>query len=85
VLVSIESAEEVWALPDKLTMHKRDDYKHQKEYRLAFSIQTSVFDYENVECFLVNKETRWPRAWLNEHAHRINVRVGTLEDCCRIA
>src|SRR4051812_2620753 len=48
----------VWALPDRLTMHKRDDYAHQQEYRLAFGIWKSVFDFENVELFIVEKDTR---------------------------
>src|SRR4029450_4958227 len=43
----------VWALPDRLTMHKRDDYTHQKEYRLAFGIWKGVFDFENVELFIL--------------------------------
>jgi hypothetical protein len=76
--------EAVWALPHMLTTHKRKDYEHQKEYRLAFGIRASVFDFENVECFIVNKDTRWPRSRLDEQAHRMKVRLGGLQDCCRL-
>lgn len=67
-----------------MTMHKRDDYRHQKEYRLAFGIGASVFDYENVECFITNKDTRWQRHRLDDQAHRRKVRVGSLKNCCRV-
>jgi len=81
---SANPPEAVWALPHMLTTHKRDDYAHQKEYRLAFGIWRSVFDFENVECFILNKDTRWPTSRLNERQHRKKLRLGGLEDCCRL-
>jgi hypothetical protein len=81
---SANPPEEVWALPHRLTMHKRDDYAHQKEYRLAFGIWKSVFDFENVELFIVDKNTPWPMSRPNEQHHRKKLRVGGLEDCCRL-
>jgi hypothetical protein len=77
--------EAVWALPQMLTMHKRRDrYEHQQEYRLAFGIWRSVFDFENVELLIVDKDTRGPRSRLNEQHHRKKLRLGGLEDCCRL-
>jgi hypothetical protein len=77
--------QEVWAFPDKLTMHKRkDEYGYQKEYRLAFGTRTDVFDFENVECFIVNEDTGWPSTTLDEQAHTFKVRVGALDGCCRM-
>jgi hypothetical protein len=74
----------VWALPDRLTMHKRDDYAHQKEYRLAFGIWKSVFDFENVELFIADKNAPWPVSRPNEEHHRKRLRLGNLRDCCRL-
>jgi hypothetical protein len=76
--------EEVWALPDKLTMHKHEQYKPQREYRLAFGTRASVFDFENVECFIVDRNTRWPRLKLDPQGHRMKLSLGPLEDCCRL-
>jgi hypothetical protein len=72
-------------LPHKLTMHKRrEQFEHQKEYRLAFGIWKSVFDFENVELFIVEKNTPWPISPPNEQQHRKRLRLGGLEDCCRL-
>jgi hypothetical protein len=76
--------EAVWALPHMLTTHKRNDYEHQKEYRLAFGIRASVFDFENVELLIVDKDSRWPISRPNEQQHRKRLRLGGLEDCCRL-
>lgn len=76
--------EEVWALPNRLTMHKREEYRPQSEYRLAFGIRPNVFDFEHVECFVVDKATRWPRLTLDEQRHSIKLRVGCLTDCCSL-
>ena len=76
--------EAVWALPDRLTMHKRDDYAHQKEYRLAFGIWKSVFDFENVELFVADKDALSQLSRPSDKHDRKRVRIGSLEDCCRI-
>ncbi len=76
--------EEVWALPDRLTMHKRNQYESQREYRLAFGTRANVFDYENVECFIVDENTHWPRLTLDPQVHRLKLRLGSLRDCCRL-
>jgi hypothetical protein len=75
---------EVWALPHRLTMHKRDQYASQCEYRLAFGTRANVFDYENVECVVVDKNTIWSRLTLDPQVHRLKLRLGTLRDCCRL-
>jgi len=71
-------------LPHMLTMHKRDDYAHQKEYRLAFGILKSVFDFENVELFIVEKNTPWSVSRPKDTHQRKKSRLGGLEDCCRL-
>ena len=76
--------EEVWALPDRLTMHKHHDYSVQKEYRLAFGTRANVFDFENIEGFVVHKDYRWPRLTLDPQGHRMRLRIGPLTDCCRL-
>jgi hypothetical protein len=76
--------EEVWELPDRLTMHKRDQYESQCEYRLAFGTRANVFDYGNVECFMVDENTHWPQITLNPQVHRLKLRLGNLRDCCRL-
>ena len=43
-------------------MHKHERFERQQEYRLAFGTRANVFDFENVECFIVDKDTRWPRS-----------------------
>ena len=43
-----------------------------------------VFDFENIEGFVVHKDYRWPRLTLNPQAHRLKLRVGPLKDCCRL-
>lgn len=76
--------EEVWALPDRLTMHKHESYRPQREYRFAFGTRTSAFDFENIECFVVHDEFRWPKQVLDPQVHRLKLRLGNLEDCCRV-
>jgi hypothetical protein len=76
--------EEVWALPHKLTMHKHEQYEPQREYRLSFGTRANAFDFENVECFLVDRNTRWPRLKLDPQGHRMKLYLGPLEDCCRL-
>lgn len=76
--------EEVWALPDRLTMHKRRNYESQREYRFAFGTRADVFDFERVECFVVGPDLQWPRVSLDLQCHRMKLRLGTLTDCCRL-
>jgi hypothetical protein len=76
--------EAVWALPHMLTLHKRDEYERQREYRLAFGIRAGIFDFENVETFIVDKNSPWPILPANEQHHRKRVRIGGLNDCCRL-
>ena len=76
--------ENVWALPHLLTLHKHKDYEHQREYRLAFGTRANVFDYENIRGYIVDKDHRWPRLAPHPQAHRIKLRLGNLEDCCRL-
>ena len=75
--------EEVWALPDRLTMHKHEEFSGQQEYRLAVGTRANVFDFENIEGFIVHKDYRWPRLKLDPQAHRLKLRLGSLADCCR--
>jgi hypothetical protein len=76
--------EEVWALPDQLAMHKHKTHASQAEYRFAFGTRADVFDFENVECFIIDHETRWPVDSLDPQAHRMKLRLGCLDDCCRL-
>jgi hypothetical protein len=76
--------EEVWALPHLLTMHKHKDYESQCEYRLAFGTRSNVFDFENVQCYVVEKDFQWPRLALNPQSHRMKLRPGGLEGYCRL-
>jgi hypothetical protein len=65
-------------------MHKHEDYEWQHEYRFAFGTRANVFDFENVECFVLGKDVRWPRLILDAQAHRLKLGLGNLEDCCRL-
>jgi hypothetical protein len=67
-------------------MHKHKEYEQQSEYRLAFGIRANVFDFENVEYFVVEKQFQWPRLDLQAHAyrHRMKLFLGGVEDCCRL-
>jgi hypothetical protein len=61
-------------------MHKHKGHESQCEYRFAFSTRANVFDFENVECFVVEKDFQWPRLILNTQSHWIKLRLGNLED-----
>lgn len=76
--------EEVWALPDRLTMHKHVGYQHQREYRFAVGTRADVFDFQNVEGLIVHKDYRWPRLTLDPQTHRMKLKVGPLTDCCKL-
>ena len=70
---------EVWALPDRLTMHKQKDYEPQSEYRLAFGTRADVFDFERIECFVVDSDVRWSRQILDPQCHRLKLHLGLLK------
>lgn len=55
-----------------------------REYRLAFGTRADVFDFENVQYYIVDKNYRWPRLTPNRQAHISTLRLGNLEDCCRL-
>jgi hypothetical protein len=76
--------ENVWPLPHLLTMHKHEEHRRQCEFRLAFGIRANVFDFENVTCFVVEKDFQWPRLILDPSFHRKKVHLGALGDCCRL-
>jgi hypothetical protein len=76
--------EEVWALPDRLTMHKHKDNAAQQEYRIAVGTRANVFDFENVEGFIVHRNWRWPTLRLDPQAHRMKLHMGPLSECCRL-
>lgn len=85
-MVAGEPTGNVWALPHLLTLHKHKDYEHQREYRFAFGTRANVFDVENIQGYIVEKDYRWPRLDLNRqvHVHRMKLQLGSLEDCCRL-
>ena len=43
-----------------------------------------MVDFENVEGFIVDKDYRWPRLDLDRQAHIMKLRLGNLEECCRL-
>ena len=76
--------EEVWALPHMLTMQKHQDHGWQQEYRFAFGTRSDVFDFENVDCRLLSNDVNPSREALDPQCHRMKLRLGSLEGCCRI-
>lgn len=79
-----DSPESAWALPDRLVMHKHEDFDHQREYRFAFGTRANVFDFERVDCFVVDGNDRPSRLALDPQCHRMKLRVGSLVCCCHI-
>jgi hypothetical protein len=75
---------EVWALPDRLTVHKHKDYERQQEYRLAFGTRADVFDFQRVEYFVMTAKDRPSKQVLDPQRHRLKLHVGSLADCCRL-
>ena len=71
-------------MPDRLTMHKKKKYEWQSEYRLAFGTRADVFDFERIECFVMDGEVESPLHVLDPQRHRLKLRLGSLEDCCRV-
>jgi hypothetical protein len=76
--------ENVYALPHLLTLHKHTGFVGQHEYRFAFGIRTNVFNFEHVDCFLLREDETLPLAGLEPTHHRKLVRLGSLNDCCRM-
>ena len=70
-----------WALPDQITLSKLDDFAHQAEYRLVFSM-TGALDFENVALRLQPADA--PPAARTGHHRIFDVDVGSLRDICRI-
>lgn len=74
----------IYALPDRLTMNKHEDFREQYECRFAFGTKSNVFDFEHVVYQLVREAFRQPRPVLIEKDHRRLIRVESLADCCRL-
>ena len=79
-----EPPNEVWAFPHLLTMRKHEMHRWQQEYRLAFGIRSGVFDFENVECRVNPDDVHPARIDVDAQCHRMKLRLGSLETCCRI-
>jgi hypothetical protein len=65
-------------------VHKHKEHESQCEYRFAFGTRANVFDFENVQCYVLEEDFQWPRLTLNTQSHRMKLRLGSLEDCCRL-
>jgi hypothetical protein len=74
----------VYALPDRLVMHKHDGFREQHEYRIAFGTRRDVFDFEHIDYQLVAEGTHQPRHTVNESEHRWKLTLGSLAHCCRV-
>ena len=75
---------EVWALPHSLTMSKYEGYAQDQEYRFAFGTRRDVFDFENVTGLVVPEGYIYSRLALEPQAHRMQLFLGPLADCCRL-
>jgi len=73
--------EEVWALPERIVMHKSEKFSYQCEYRFAFSTKADAFEFENVDLNLVQGQPA--RVLPGSHPHML-LRLGPMSDCCRI-
>ncbi|MQA31682.1 MAG: hypothetical protein GEU82_17920 [Luteitalea sp.] len=73
----------VYALPDRLAMHKHDGFREQHEYRIAFGTRRDVFDFEHIDYQLAVEGTHQPRQAL-DGSHRWKLTLGSLADCCRL-
>jgi len=49
-----------------------------------FLFRADVFDSERIECFIIDRDVRWPRQILDPQCHRVKLRLGSVEDCCRL-
>jgi len=73
--------EEVWALPNRIVMHKPKRFADQCEYRFAFSTRADAFDFENVNVALVQGQQA--RLKLDSYPTML-LKLGPMSDCCRI-
>lgn len=73
-----------YALPHLITMRKQKRFEGQREYRFAFGIRANVFDFENVDYQTRHKDYRDVRERLDPQRHRLKLRLGPLQDCCRL-
>jgi len=72
---------EVWALPDRIVMHKPQRFADQCEYRFAISNRADTFDFENVNVALVQGQQS--RLKLDSYPTML-LKLGPMSDCCRI-
>lgn len=73
--------EEVWALPDRIVMHKSVSFENQKEYRFAFSTKADAWAFENVSLTIHRgKETKCQ----NAEYPKILLKLGPMSDYARL-
>lgn len=72
--------EEVWALPDRIVLHKPQRFARQQEYRIAFSTRADAFDFENVNVALVQGR---PATRSLDSYPSLLIKLGPMSDCCR--
>ena len=75
---------EAWALPDRLTMSKYEGYARDQEYRFAFGTRKDVFDFEKITGLIVPEGYKYQQLALEPQAHRMELFLGPLADCCRL-
>ena len=73
--------EEVWALPERIVMHKPQRFADQCEYRFAFSTKADAFEFENVNLTLVQGQ---PARLPLDSYPAMPLKLGPMSDCCRI-
>ncbi|MFH1743516.1 MAG: hypothetical protein ABIH23_31310 [bacterium] len=74
--------EEVWALPERIVMHKPERFADQCEYRFAFSTRADAFEFENVNVTLVRGQPA--RHLPGSYPEDMLLKLGLMSDCCRI-
>jgi hypothetical protein len=73
--------EEVWALPDRIAMHKSVAFENQKEYRFAFSTKADAWGFENVNVAIYRgEETKFQ----NVEYPKMLLKLGPMKDYARI-
>jgi hypothetical protein len=72
---------EVWALPERIVMHKPQRFADQCEYRFAFSTKADAFEFENVNLTLVQGQ---PARLPLDSYPPMRLKLGPMSDCCRI-
>jgi hypothetical protein len=73
--------EEVWALPERIVMHKPQRFADQCEYRFVFSTTADAFEFENVRLTLVRGQ---PARLPTTTYPAILLKLGPMGDCCRV-